>query len=265
MAVGKRTLARHLLLWACTLGLLAGCGRKAGSVKVDSATLSSLADETDILASATMEQRKTMYRILRSLDELSSDAYALENDREQNQSLRDTSMANRITAKLKAIGREIDEARELAADNVQLLEMLDELKRTVSEREAEIARLRTVKWVKKDELDRKIHELRQKNADLQDAQATLRATHERLLGEEDKIDDIRRQTWLDVGDKLVESADETQVVKKRGKLVKGVREANKRILRRAIKCYETAGSMGAPSASQKISNANAKLRQLEGE
>ena len=269
MVIRKRTIVKHFIMLALAASMLWSCDLTSSSnqneVEVDKGALSDLMNETDILAGATMEQRKTMYRILKSLEEVADDAYVLESDREKNQALQDTMMVNRITVKLKAIGREIEEAREKAADNVQLLEMLDELKHTVEEREAEVTRLKKVKWVKNKDLEQKHAALKQANIQLQEAKKSLQGTHEQLLQEEQRLASTRYQTWLDAGDKLMKSADEIKLVKKKGKLVKGVRDAKKKILRRAIACYETASSLGATSASQKINQANTKIRQLDGE
>lgn len=241
-----------LTMTACDFG--GGDGKEqADSLAIDKTALSQIANETDILTGATMEQRKTMYRILKDLDEIADDAFLLESERESHGTLRNRKMADHIMERLRVVGREIEDARRKATDNERLLTLLDELEQRVEEREAEIRHLKSVVWEKEQELQKRLNTLQDTYAQLKATETDLNNTYHQLANEQERLTTAQYRTWSNAGDLLVEGYNLILIVKENGRLVRRVREAKRNILQRAIYCYETARDMGDPSASQKIS------------
>lgn len=224
--------------------------------------IDSLNKTINIYSSSTQEQRETLFRIMKELDEIADEAFALGKERQFNGKVKDMRMVDQVKFKLATIQTELNQAREKAMNNPELCATIDNLKRQITEQESYINHLRSTIQIKKGKLQTQLTELEKTKDSLENSKLACENSNARILDEQARLDYIIRNSWMSVGNKLVASAEQVQLVKKHGKLVGQTKEAKKHILRRAIECYNMAAELGETSASQKISQVEMQIRNL---
>lgn len=229
---------------------------------VDAEYIDSLNKTIDVYASATQEQRETLFRIMKELDEIADNAFALGKERQLKGKVTDMKMVDKIKFRLATIKTELDQASEKAMENPELCNTIEKLKQQIDEQNYYISHLRSSINVKKGKLQNRLTDLEDVNQRLENTKSEYEVTNARLNDEYQKLDVTIRNSWVMAGDKLVASADEVKLTSNHGKLVGKTREAKKRILRKAVDCYKKASELGDPTARQKISLAETKIQNL---
>lgn len=224
--------------------------------------IDSLNKTINIYSSSTQEQRETLFRIMKELDEIADEAFALGKERQFNGKVKDMWMVDQVKFRLATIQTELNQSREKAMNNPELCATIDNLKQQIAEQERYINHLKSAIKIKKGRLQSHLTELETSKKKLEKSKLACENTNERILDEQARLDYIIRSSWMSVGNKLVASAEQVQLVKKHGKLAGRTKEAKKRILRRAIECYNKAAELGEASASQKISQVEMQIRNL---
>ena len=262
MDYSKVTQAWTALFLCCLVFSLGSCGSKSDGdiVEVDKVVTDSLNKRMKAYAEATQEQRELLFRILKELDEVSDDAFALGRERQLNGQVKDVRLVDHIKYRLATIKTELNEAQKRMIDNPSLMATIDDLLEKINAQEDYIQNLRSSITIKKSDLKTRYIELDSIKIELEQNIQDVTLVAEELEKEDNKLNETMRSSWVSAGDKLVESADEVQLVKNSGPLVKRSREAKNRILMRAIHCYKEAEKMGYASANQKISLAESKIQ-----
>jgi len=212
---------------------------------------------------ATQEQRNTLFHVMKELDEIADEAFALGKERKLKGQVEDMRMVDKVKYRLATIQTELNQARDKALENPELISTIDYLKRQIAKQEVYIDNLRKTVRVKEGKLQARWLELEDARDKLEQAKADYEMSNANLIEEQYKIDEVIRQSWVSAGDKLADGADQVQLMTNHGRMVSRTREAKKRILTRAVECYSKASELGDPIASQKASQTRNKIQNLD--
>lgn len=253
-----------LLLGCAALGMGA-CDikvNKKDTVKVDKEQLESLNRMKESYAAATQEQRETLYKLMTELNEVADEAFALGHERQMNGQVKNMNMVDRVKYKLATIQTELNQARDKMANNPSLQKEIDDLQRKITAQEDYIDHLRSTIKKKKSDLQKDYEKLVDLRAQKEQNKEKLMKDSILLTKEQGRREETIKKAWEDAGDALVASNDKAEIVKNSGPLQKKTRIAKRRILERAIVCYEKAKENGSATADYKISEAKARIQSL---
>lgn len=260
-----KVLLTAIIITGCATLCLPSCsseGENEESTYVNAEYLDSLNKTINVYSASTQEQRETLFRIMKELDEIADEAFALGKERQLKGQVTDMKMVDLVKYKLATIQTELNMAREKALENPELISTIDNLKRQIAEQKEYINHLRKTIRVKSGRLREKLNELEETKIKLENSKIAYENSNIRLVEEQNQLDAVVKNSWMSVGNKLVDCSDQILLVKKHGSLVGKTKEAKKRILRRAIVCYNKADELGEPAASQKVSLAETKIQNL---
>ncbi len=263
-----KVLLTCIFITGCVTLSLSSCSSKGENEEtayVNAEYLDSLNKTINDYSASTQEQRETLFRIMKELDEIADEAFALGKERQLKGQVADMKMVDKVKYKLATIQTELNTAREKALENPELLSTIDNLKNQISEQEEYISHLRKSIRVKKGKLQARKIELEEANEQLENNKIAYENSNLRLAEEQKQVDAIIRDSWMSVGNKLEESSDQIKLLKKDGKLVGKTREAKVKILKRALTCYNKACELGNPVACQKASLVESKIQDLNKE
>lgn len=264
----KKVLLTAIIITGCAILCLPSCSSRDAneeSTYENAEFLDSLNKTINVYSASTQEQRETLFRIMKELDEIADEAFALGKERQLKGQVKDMRMVDKVKYKLATIQTELNLAREKALENPELLSTIDNLKRQIAEQEDYINHLRNSIQVKEGELEARRIELEEIRDELESSKAAYELSNAKLIEEQNTIDMIVRNSWVSVGDKLVDGAEQVQLMRSHGKLINKTKDAKKRILRRAIECYNNATELGAPNANQKINYVEMKIENLNND
>ena len=247
-----KVLLTCIFITGCVTLSLSSCSSKGENEEtayVNAEYLDSLNKTINDYSASTQEQRETLFRIMKELDEIADEAFALGKERQLKGQVADMKMVDKVKYKLATIQTELNTAREKALENPELLSTIDNLKNQISEQEEYIRKI----------------ELEEANEQLENNKIAYENSNLRLAEEQKQVDAIIRDSWMSVGNKLEESSDQIKLLKKDGKLVGKTREAKVKILKRALTCYNKACELGNPVACQKASLVETKIQDLNKE
>lgn len=250
-----------VVIMLTTIGL-AACSGKADTVDVDKDELASMKDKYGALATATAEQRETLYNIMRQLDEIADDAFALGEKRKHSGRAASRKTVDRIKYKLATIQTELDAASKKTEENPALQAQIAELRQQIDDQTTYLDFLLSEVSRKKSTLRQKYDELAHTKVELTQKQAEYENTQIQLQQQQGQLQKTIQNSWMAAGDKLMACNDNLNLLRNSGKMARRSREAKKRIIRQAITCYEAAAKEGHPMARQKILQAEAKLQNL---
>lgn len=234
---------------------------------VNSSKVESLADHIDAMAASNTEMRKTLYLILREMDDIAGDAFALEREREQTGAVKDLNVVDRITKRIECVKEQIEIARKQVVEDHSLLSQIDQMKASLKRREEEIRHLRTSFINKSKQLQEQLDSLEEENGELQLRRDVLKADKESFKDEKSRLNSLLATSWNVAGDKLMRSLNEIKVKTNRkgeiiDKLPNEVHNARIRIVQRVINCYENACYYGDSTADAKVKTAKDMLQRL---
>ena len=263
---------KRLLIAAFVAGSISLClpscsscssaGTEEESTYVNKEYVDSLNKTIKSYTELTQEQRETLFRIMKELDEIADSAFALGKERQLKGKVKNKRMVDKVKFRLATVKTELDQAREKAMENPELRATIDNLTRQIAEQEDYINHLRSSIQVKKGKLQKRLEELENIKDQLETTKIVLENTNTDLVNEQQKLDDVTRKSWISVGNKLEESADQINLVKKSGPTVKKTKDAKRRILQRAKECYNKAAELGDPTARQKADQVEMKIQNL---
>jgi len=265
--VSKKLLTVVLMAGGIMLSLssCSSCSSGEGeenSTYVNKEYVDSLNKTIDTFTTSTQEQRETLLRIMKELDEIADDAFALGKERQLKGKVENMRMVDKVKYRLATVQTELDQAREKAMENPELQATIDNLKSQIAEQEEYIDHLRSSIRVKKSNLQLQLAKLEDTKEQLEYAKAANENAITRLYDEQRLLDDVSKNSWYDAGVKLEEAADQIQLVKKSGKVLEKTKEAKRNILKRAKECYQEAANQNHPTASQKASMVESKIQNL---
>ena len=264
----NKKLLTSIFIFGCINLGLPSCGSGSSGNTEDGTTyvtpeyIDSMNITINTYTAATQEQRETLFHIMKELDEIADEAFALGKERLLKGQVEDMRMVDKVKYRLATVQTELNQARNKALENPGLVAAIDNLKHQIAEQEDYINNLRKSIQVKEGDLQKQRIKLEEIVDKLECAKADYENSNARLIEEQNNLDMIIKTSWSSVGDKLVDGAEQVQLVKNHGKLVNKTKEAKKRILRRAIECYNKAAELGEPIASQKAKQVEIKIQNL---
>lgn len=267
MDIHTRLLTKVFIAWSLSLFLWSCATDESGNAttEIEQDALNSLNRKISIYSELTNEDRETLLHIMEELDEIADEAFAMGKERLFNGEVEDMKMVDKIKYRLATVQTELNQARQKAVDNPSLQAIIEDLQQQIISQDDYIGHLKTTVETKADNLQKKYNQLKKKKDELIQAREMNEEAFTRLNQEKTKLDQTKSSSWAEVGDKLVASANQLQIVKKHGKQVKRSKEAKKRILLRAIECYQKATELGDATASQKANNAEKIIQTLNAE
>lgn len=265
--VSKKLLAVVLMAGGIMLGLssCSSCSSGDGeenSTYVNKEYLDTLNSTINTYTASTQEQRETLFRIMKELDEIADETFALGKERQLKGKVQDMRMVDKVKFKLATVQMELDQAREKAMENPELRATIDNLKRQIAEQEEYIDHLRSTIRVKKNKLQLRLAELEETKEQLEQSKKNYEDANMRLANEQQQLDEVVKNIWYKVGEKLEETADQVQLVMKKGNVVKETKEAKRNILKRAEEHYLKAADQGHPTATQSASRVKSKRENI---
>lgn len=179
----------------------------ADSVNISRQERDSLAEARNQLASVEMEQRQDLFRILLLMNDVTHYAVLLERERENKGSIQGQQrLADQLFDRMRLLKEQLDEARQTAADNAELLSELNALQRSFESKQQEIARLKNDIRVADEKLRATIRKQEETNDQLAATNDQLAATIRQLRSTVSERKRAEWQAWLIAGDELVEAA-----------------------------------------------------------
>jgi len=249
-------------LWACGSG---SADDSEETVKVERSALDSLNEKIRVFAELNNDDQETLLKIMKDLDDIADEAFAMGRERQLNGKVKDMQMVDKIKFKLATVQTELNQARNKAENKPTLQATIDDLQGQIIAQNEYIRHLSSTIKIKKGDLRTRHAQLEATREDLRMKKQECEHAFNSLNAEKEKLESTKSSSWTDAGDKLVASAEQVQIVRKHGKLSSRTKEAKKRILRRAVSCYHKASSLGDASASQKASRAEMTIQKLNAE
>lgn len=156
--------------------------------------------------------------------------------------------AEAIASDLKTLKNKINKLdTDKNKGDKQFEAVVNNLKSVIKQQESEISNLKNVIRQKDEKITELDNNLSSTTSKLNSTSEQLNATTERLL-------QAQKQNWVNIGDRLVESANELPDVKGHGNM-KPVKQAKLAILKNAMSCYQKAIELGNREAKSKLNHA----------
>lgn len=202
-----------------------------------------------------VEAQELIDNIFASLNSISGRTSSLERGLEGSSKNESRLKAEEIAQDIQAIKEKLEEAAEYEKFDKSTQIVISKLKTTIVQKEEEINNLKAV-IAQKDEqishLGDKVSsldtELGETNTKLDQTSAALHETENQL-----KINEIN--SWIQMGDELLYTADLLPNVKGHGNM-KPIKQAKLKIIQRARDCFNRAYQLGGTSAYSKIRDAD---------
>ena len=250
-----------LMLGSCDFLRGSNSHEEDDSVLISKSQRDSIIQSRDFYAGLNMEMQEELYNILWEMDEIAGETFELERQREREGGI-ENRVAVRIQKRIASVRQQIENAEQLANNKPQLKSMLSQLRRSLSDKDEDVERLKGNLRQKKTDLQNKYDELADVKTDLEIKISVLKSDSASLEREVAALSYSKVTAWSKAGDKLMESLDAIEITKKRGK-GKKVREAKIKIAERAVSCFEKAKAMGDTSAEVKIIRVKTIIQQLK--
>ena len=191
---------------------------------------------------ANERARQELDEIMVELSNISGRTINLQKDIENGRAKDNRSRAQHISESLAIIKRRLNAVSTTGADK-QTLALVENLRKTITLNEQEIARLNGVIEDKNQQISTLDNELADKNAQLQQVISDMKAAEQ--------------ASWMHMGSELTRAADLLPDVKGHGNM-KEVKKAKLLILQRAKSAYEQAYRLGCYDATARIREVEAK-------
>lgn len=267
------TFLTALLLLFLTVACSGGKKHSGDSVNISQQEHNSLAEARNQLASVEMEQRQDLFRILLLMNDVTHYAVLLEREREKKGSIQGQQrLADQLFDRMKLLKEQLDEARQTAADNAELLSELNALQRSFESKQQEIARLKNNIRVADEKLRATIREQEEANEQLAATNDQLAATNRQLRSTVSERKRAEWQAWVIAGDELVEAARRIPRANaglfkmNTGKQSREITTSKQRLLNQATEAYNnairTANSQGDRNAAIKAQNKAHEAQRL---
>lgn len=232
--------------------LLLSCGSKQNEAPtVPQETYDALQQKYDMLKeqvdgtiSKNEEARIELDGIMVELNAITGRTISLHRNVENGADLDTRTTAERISESIREIKKRLNAVSEKKVDKQQLA-LIENLRQTIALNEQEISRLNSV-------IEDKNQQISTLDNELADANEQLRQTFEEMKRAE-------MESWLAMGDELINTADLLPDVKGHGNM-KPIKSAKLTILLRAKSAYTQAYQLGCAEAITKIRMAENKYQ-----
>ena len=243
-----------LSLYTSIIGvwMLFSCGsRQSDAPTVPQETYDALQQKYDMLKeqvdgtlSANEEARVELNGIMVELNEITGRTITLQRNMENGAGMDMRTTAENISESIREIKKRLNAVSQKKVDKQQVA-LIENLRQTIALNEQEISRLNSV--------------IEDKNQQISTLDNELANTNEQLRQTFEEMKRAEMQSWMDMGDKLIRTADLLPDVKGHGNM-KPVKSAKLTILLRARSAYQQAYQLGCADALTKIRVAEEKYR-----
>lgn len=243
-----------LSLYTCIIGvwMLFSCGsRQSDAPTVSQETYDALQQKYDMLKeqvdgtlSANEEARVELNGIMVELNEITGRTITLQRNMENGAGMDMRTTAENISEAIREIKKRLNAVSQKKVDKQQVA-LIENLRQTIALNEQEIRRLNSI--------------IEDKNQQISTLDNELANTNEQLRQTYEEMKRAEMQSWMDMGDELISTADLLPDVKGHGNM-KPVKSAKLTILLRARSAYQQAYQLGCADALTKIRVAEEKYR-----
>lgn len=243
-----------LSLYTSIIGvwMLFSCGsRQSDGPTVPQETYDALQQKYDMLKeqvdgtlSANEEARVELNGIMVELNEITGRTITLQRNMENGAGMDMRTTAENISESIREIKKRLNAVSQKKVDKQQVA-LIENLRQTIALNEQEISRLNSV--------------IEDKNQQISTLDNELANTNEQLRQTFEEMKRAEMQSWMDMGDELIRTADLLPDVKGHGNM-KPVKSAKLTILLRARSAYQQAYQLGFADALTKIRVAEEKYR-----
>lgn len=231
-----------MILFSCT-------SNKSEAPTVPQETYDALQQKYDMLKesvegtlSANEEARVELNGIMVELNSITGRTISLHRNIENGTDMDTRTTAERISESIREIKKRLNAVSEKKVDKQQVA-LIENLRKTIALNEQEISRLNGV-------IDDKNQQISTLDNELANTNEQLRQTYEEMKRAE-------IQSWLSMGDELINTAELLPDVKGHGNM-KPIKSAKLTILLRAKSAYQQAYQLGWADAITKIREAEAR-------
>jgi DNA repair exonuclease SbcCD ATPase subunit len=203
-----------------------------------------LREQVEGTLSANEEARVELNGIMVELNEITGRTISLQKNMENGADMDMRTTAEHISEAIRDIKKRLNAVSEKKIDKQQIA-LIDNLRKTIALNEQEISRLNSV--------------IEDKNQQISTLDSELADTNEQLRQAYEEMKRAEMQSWLDMGDELINTADLLPDVKGHGNM-KPIKSAKLTILLRAKSAYQQAYQLGCAEAISKIRVAENKYR-----
>lgn len=195
-----------------------------------------LKESVDGTISANEEARLELNGIMIELNSITNKTMSLNHDVERGADLDTRTTAERISESIREIKRRLNAVSEKKVDRQQLA-LIENLRQTIALNEQEISRLNSV--------------IDDKNQQISTLDNELANTNEQLSQAYEDMKRAEIQSWLTMGNELINTAELLPDVKGHGNM-KPIKSAKLTILLRARAAYRQAYELGSAEALSKM-------------
>lgn len=239
-----RKLITSLALCLCVFAMHS-CDEKDKSVTVSKEKYDALQEKYDMLKestestlSASEQTHAELNMLMQELNQVSGQTLSLQMDVERGRMADKRTTTERIKESIANIKKRLNNIPTQKADK-RTLALVKSLRNTIELNEKEIDRLNNV--------------IEEKNTTINTLDQKLTDTNKELEVTLNKLQQNEKESWINMGDALVSTANLLPHVKGHGNM-KPIKKAKIEILNRAKACYKRAMDLGAANAKSKISD-----------
>lgn len=201
-----------------------------------------------------VEAQELIDDIFASLNTISGRTASLERAVENGAGLDNRSKAEEIAQDIQMIREKLDEAGKTEKFDKSTQMVIDKLKSAIEQKQSEIDDLKAVIAQKDEEISRLGEQVTSLDTELGETNEKLSESNEMLLEAENKLKQNEINSWIQMGDELLYTAEMLPKVKGHGNM-KPVKQAKLKILLRAKECFMQAQNLGSTMAPAKVAEA----------
>lgn len=201
-----------------------------------------------------VEAQELIDNIFASLNTISGRTASLERAVENGAGLDNRSKAEEIAQDIKLIKEKLEEAGKTDQFDKSTQMVISKLKSAIEQKQSEIDDLKAVIAQKDEEISRLDKQVSTLGDELGETSEKLSESNVMLQEAEIKLKYNEINSWIQMGDELMYTADMLPKVKGHGNM-KPVKQAKLKILLRAKECFMQAQNLGSTMAPAKIAEA----------
>lgn len=201
-----------------------------------------------------VEAQELIDNIFASLNTISGRTASLERAVENGAGMDNRSKAEEIAQDIKLIKEKLEDAEKTDQFDKSTQMVISKLKSAIEQKQSEIDDLKAVIAQKDEEISRLGEQVTSLDTELGETSEKLSESNVMLQEAEIKLKYNEINSWIQMGDELMYTADMLPKVKGHGNM-KPVKQAKLKILLRAKECFMQAQNLGSTMAPAKIAEA----------
>ncbi len=241
-----------------------------GKVEMAVSELQKKKDTANELVAAHHDRREKLFQVLTLMNEVTINTMRLERIGEGNtasQTGSNLTMREQIEGKMELLRQQLDEAREIAKEDAELMAEIEKLQSSFRKREAAIQRLKREDKKLDEQLEQAVIDLEKENEELRNENVRLDETNNQLRSAITNRKRAELDAWILAGDELVLAA---RIIPKANSMLfsgsqsREITRSKQMILKSATECYNNAIRMGNNNGDRSGAN-TAHSKALEAD